>query len=201
MSLKYGKFRELRNLQRLVVSSFTLRIRAVHEAIDFYKSNDLYTNSFFFTDSEKLLVVLNLKYLFLNPKSSTFLLSKKKHLSSFFEITDFHSTCLRVLFSYSILPFVETLSDRCSISFRPYRDCHDILYHLKINFFKAKNLLWFLKAKFFFDFKFNNWLSKNFPFNDFLRKSFFSATVLNLIEFNHYNFYFILINFLLDGLV
>ena len=100
-----------------------------------------------------------------------------------------------------IFPLVEGLSDRCSLSFRPYRDCHDVFYHLKFSFLKSTNSLWFLSGNFTFQIDFNSWVRKNFPFDKFVLKYIFSDRFLKGIVFNDSNFCFILIKFLLDGLV
>jgi hypothetical protein len=183
------------------MSSLTCRLKAVNEGSDFYHMNDLYYNSFVFTDYDKLLVALNLRYEFYNNNLLSFLVSKKKHLSFFFEITNFHSTCLKILFSYLVLPIDESFGNRCSLGFRPYRDCHDVFYQLKSLFLKRIHSLWFFRANYFSDMKVNFWLKKNFPLDSFIKKFIFSNVICYRSDLINYNLYFVLVRFLLDGLV
>lgn len=200
LSLRFGKFDELRNLQKLFVSSFIFRLKAVRDAIDYSSINYFDINSFVLTDSDRLLLVLNLKYCFFNCDIFSFLVLKKKSLSYFFEITDFYSSCLRILFSYLILPVLETISDRYSLDFRPFRDSHDVLYQLRSNFLGKTRSLCFFKSKFFLQFGLHDWFEKNFPFDNFIKK-FFISNAVSVSEALNYNFYFVLVKFLLDGLV
>lgn len=201
LSLRFGKLRDLRNLQKLLLSSLICRLRAVNEVVNFYSQNQFYHNSFLFTDQDKLLLALNLTYGFYDNKVLIFLVSKKKHMSSFFEISDFHSSCLKILFTYVVLPINESLGNRYCLGFRPYRDSHDIFYQLKSIFLTKTKSMLFFRTRFFSDLKINHWFRKNFPVDNFVKDFFILNSISDVSTLSSYNFYFIFVRFLLDGLV
>nr|YP_010700462.1 putative group II intron reverse transcriptase/maturase RoaA [Strombomonas costata]WCH63601.1 putative group II intron reverse transcriptase/maturase RoaA [Strombomonas costata] len=141
----------------------------------------------------------------------SFFVSKKKGLSFYFELPNLYYKCLQALCNLSVLPFVESRSDRFSLSFRPYRYCSDI-------FLCLKHILNFSDLSFFSHCNFDllnfptkqAWLFKNFPFDKTIFNKLLGniKTLFSLNDIKSDGFYInqfsisnTVRNFLFDGLV
>nr|AEW13026.1 RoaA protein [Strombomonas acuminata] len=138
-----------------------------------------------------------------------FFLSKKKGLSFYFELPNLYNICLQALCNLSILPFVESGSDRFSFGFKPYRYSSDVYIYIKKLFQSNRNLSFFYHHKFDLlnSLDTNVWLFKNFPFDRTIFKDLVKKD--NVSFFTNYQDFYVrrfdfsntIKNFLFDGLV
>jgi hypothetical protein len=109
------------------------------------------------------------------------------------------------------LPFLETKCDKSSYSFRPFRDALDLLKDIKKSFSSKDKQSWYLDIKINCSWNLQTkfWLLKNFPIERQILRSWLNNIVINsFFEYNNSFFYFyskdiyfILFNYLLNGLL
>lgn len=209
MASKTFNFRLIRIFQKTLTNSLLTRLLAVRYIFDSYK---LIPDLTFVSSKDKFYLALNLKYsrYFKNANSLYFL--KKRGFSLFFRSLDIYESCFRCLWNIACLPFVETLSDRFSYAFRPYRNSSDILNQIK-NIFKSKKKedLHSLNIQLSFSWNLKNkiWALQNFPLERKILLSWFNSDkfLRNNSTFERFNNFlytnnssFILFNYLINGL-
>lgn len=207
LSFNLRNFKLLKNLQKLYAKSLVLKFRMVRNVVNFYSLSFFKTNQFFFNDKEKLLLALNLNYnISCANFDNYFLVAKKKSLSFFFDFPDLYNSCVNSLCSEVVLPVVESLSDRIVIGFRPYRSYQEFYLHCKMSIFKFRKPFWFFISELNTNSTVTEWLIKNFPFDKLFLKQYFKSFKFDNRSFSSIgnkvdNLFFILFNFLLNGLV
>lgn len=185
----------VKNLQKLYIRSLITRIKCIRNSTQCsYAANQLELK---LTTNDKLILISNLSYYLNFIKLESFLLTKKKSLSFFFESSNLYISCLKCLYFNSILPIMDLSSDRINIIYRPYRYSQDVFFNLREKLLIQKASIWVLRVELFLWPNKFCWLKKNFPFckltNDILY-TFNKTTFKN-------KFFFLIINFLLNGLV
>jgi RNA-directed DNA polymerase len=122
---------------------------------------------------DKFRIVLNLKYLKFNSSLDSFYIPKKSGTSFLFSSSNFYVKSLYSLYNASILPLVESKTDKFSLGMRPFRDCRDIFLEIKKFFFINRKDHVVLKFRLslvnsLFE---NSWFLKNIPMEKHLLKS------------------------------
>lgn len=198
LAFKYGNFSLLKSFQKLFINSLVLRLKVVRNNIDLYSVHYLRKDLFTFDSKDKLMFSLNLKFNLNFDKVDYILISKKKSLSFFFEFPGLYISCVRSLYFELVSPIVETISDRFSLSFSPFRHSQDFFLQCKTVFSQIRRPFWFFISKFVLSFFSIKWIIKNFPFDKLLLNKYFNF--IGYYKFTD-NLFLILLNFLLNGLV
>jgi hypothetical protein len=198
-----GKFRCLRNIQKLLLNSLSSRLRTIRDVV--YENYQIFPASI--NSYDKLVLLFSLNFVFSLHFYDSFLLLKKNSNSFFFEIPDFYNRTSQILCILTIIPVLDSNIDKNCFFYRPYRNSHDIFYDVKSLFSKKISALWCCNLR-IVDFNTDfTWLVKNFPFSKtvmyfwlnylsiFPKKFWFS-----LFSKNN-NIYVLLINFLFNGFV
>lgn len=195
-SLK-GDLNKARFLQTLYFKSLLTRIRCVKNILGINNSNIFPSSKL--TIHDKLTLISNLGHCLEFNSFNSFIVAKKKSLSFFFEDSKIFVSCLKCLYLESILPVIDFSSDRSFIFYRPYRCCQDVFLVIKNLLISKIKSPWILRMEFFFKSTDSSWFIKNFPFFRF------NNNLLDEITLPFFGikdrFSFILINFLLNGLV
>nr|YP_009538690.1 RoaA [Phacus pleuronectes]AYQ93667.1 RoaA [Phacus pleuronectes] len=206
LSFSSNKFRIVRNKQRLILISLFTKLKVVRD-IFFQKSSLFFLEENSFISSyKKLQLVFSMRKNFIVKPFKKVYVSKKYGSSYFFQVPDFYDCCYQSLWNFSVLPILDTFSDRLSFGFKPYRNCLDYFFVLKSWFkFMEKKFLWSVNLQInpiLFSFSIfknilieknclKNWLNKNLILGKyFLENSFFIGSI-----------FFSLMNFLFNGLV
>lgn len=208
---KLNKFSFTRSFQKLLIRSFCSRLKSVRKVLEENKNFFSFDSYFTVSEDEFLNVALNLG-IFVNSFSvDSYFLTKKKGFSLFFDIPNIYFQSIQCLWNFSILPIIESYSDRFSFGFRPYRGCKDLFQEIK-NFISRNNLFFWslnIKVSLVSNFFESKWLSKNLPIEkNFLKSWFPEIAYLPLsISSNQYTYRdfvsisYTMINFSLNGLV
>lgn len=187
-----GNITNLKVLQKLYVKSVVARIKCVRDTT--YISNNFQIK---LTKGDKLLLISNLKFSLNFAKFESFLVVKKKSLSFFFENSNLYICCIKCLILNSLLPIIDFTSDRIHVVYRPFRHCQDVFLNLKEQLLANSGLIWMLRTELFIWPNKFSWLRKNFPFYKLTNGI---LSTFNKTGFKN-KFFFLVISFLLNGLV
>jgi RNA-directed DNA polymerase len=206
-----NNFSFTRSYQKLLIHNFCSKLASVRTVLEQNKNVFFFDRFFAFSTDDLLNLVLNIGIFVDVISVNSFFLSKKNGFSLFFDVPTIYFQSIQCLWNFSVLPIIETYSDRYSFGFRPFRACKDLFCELK-NFLFRKNLFfWSLNTKvsLLANISENKWLFKNFP----IEKKFFKSWLAK-VSFSPLSFFpshviykdfisisYTLINFSLNGLV
>lgn len=188
-----GKYKKLRYIQRIYVSSLVVRFNVIR---DLYTYHTICQGSLNINSIEKLHLAINIKLNRFTSFKSCFFVYSKKLFSLFFLVPNLYTNCIKSVFNNLILPIVNFKCDRFSYGFRPYRYSLDLFVQLKKTV-KTQFIAWSLFSQ-INKHPITNWLSKNIFFEK--RYIIFMNNDRSYLVKNHL-LYFTLLNFSLSGLV
>lgn len=188
-----GNLYKVRILQKLYILSILTRLKAAIDA----RENDFLKNLDSGSKNDKIILVNYLINCLTASDSNSFLITKKKSVSFFLQCSDVNLCYKKNLYLESILPVLDSVTDRSNLIYRPYRYCQDILFGVKNILNSTINPLWFIQFELFFSFRASKWIFRNLPFS--INNNCAMLSICNPVIKDR--FFFILMNFLLDGLV
>lgn len=199
---KKGNFFLLKFFQKLLLQSLSCKLKTINKVLR--KKNDYFVSQSNISLEDMITLMVNLRNFSIINGIDSFYLLKKKGFSIFFQTTTFYISCVQCLWNFSVLPILETNSDKYSYGFRPFRSVQDLFVEVKNSFLKKKLFLWNVNLKINSSIKFcnNSWLLKNFPMQKKILKSWLEPNILSSFPcIDNSNIFFSLINFSINGLV
>ena len=184
-SCPFGYHNSLHKLQRIYISSVSVKLRVIREI-------SLFNLTFF--DRMSLLTTLTSNN-FLKYKNYFYLYSER-FFSLYFSFPNIYIRCIQSIFNLLLLPLVDFQSDRSSFGFRPYRYSLDLFIQIK-RYVLSNFILSFST----FEISTNNsipWLCKNLLLN----KRYISYIFISKFHLDQtHPLYFTLLNSSLNGLL
>lgn len=201
---KTFNFRSISKKQNLLIKSFMSRLKSFRIVFNFL----YFQNIVYLTSEDKFRIILNLKnnFLFTNL-ANNFTLKRIGGFSSFSNSHTLLSKTYFCLWNLAILPFVETISNKFSFSYRPFRSSKNEFFTLKKIFIAKSNFFYLnIKVQFSITSQSRYWILNNFP----NKNSFLRTWLLNLIflppkisnlRFDFSNLSYTFFNYLFSNLV